>query len=493
MQLDDQLLAGHIPAQDRRVRLLLDSGRLQEAEAAFDELVAVGSDLVDSQWCRSAVLVHRASLAWRLGRLSLALELVSEGWTEMDVQSPSGASAAYTVSMLGYLLEAVGRRGSARTLFALSIEVARNSEDSDALAYCLGSAGIARGFHADDSGDRADFIAARDLCAEAESVARAGRIQRSSKAGKASALAGLGEQEDAEAAAREALSQASRAQDYFTAALANRVLSGLRREQHRLEEARAHAHNALDGAQMVNATSLTMRFSWYLATICAELGDPAAEAAALRVSVQAGQTSVKLLSESLGQALEQRRVAIQARRMALEAQEAALRDPLTGLINRLGLERLAPPMLDRCATNGRAPWLVLLDVDWFKDVNDIAGHPVGDVVLQEVANLLLRECRSGDLICRWAGDEFVILLVDESEDSRGAGPTVAERIRAAVDSHDWRLVLGGVTTPPTVSIGITRGQSDLQQLFANADIALYQAKRAGRNRVASIPNSGAPN
>lgn len=489
MQLDDQLLAGHIPAQDRQVRLLLDSGRFADADAAFDELIAVGASIVDPQWNRSTVLVHRASLAWRLGRLSLALELVTDGWTELEMQRPTGAASAHTISMLGYLLVAIGRRSPALNLMELAVETARDSNDPDALAYCLVNEGIARLFHAD--GRLENYAAARDRCAQAESLARVGRVKRTALAGKARALAGLGEREAAETAAQEALAKASDAQDYVAAALANSVLAVLRHEQQQLEESRRYAHNALEGAEMVQDTNLMMRFSRTLAAICAELGDPIGEAAALRVAVHAGCTSIKLLSEGLGQALEQRRVAIHTQRVALEAQEAALRDPLTGLANRLGLESLAPGLLDRCRSAGRKPWLVLLDVDWFKDVKDLAGHPAGDVVLQEVANLLRSECRSGDLLCRWAGDEFVVLLVDDSEDTQDAGPVVAERIRAAVDTHDWRLVLGGVAQPPTVSIGITTGHADLQELFANADIALYRAKRAGRNRVAATPDTEA--
>ena len=187
--------------------------------------------------------------------------------------------------------------------------------------------------------------------------------------------------------------------------------------------------------------------------------------------------------QGLGQALEQRRVAVQAQRLATAAQEAAVRDPLTGLVNRLGLQRQAPGLLAETAAQGRIPWLVLLDVDWFKDVNDFAGHAAGDATLQEVAHLLRRECRADDLICRWAGDEFVVLLVDDAEDSRHAGPVVAERIRAAVDRHDWRLVLGCTRRVPTVSIGVAGGPAKLDHLFAAADIALYRAKRAGRNRV----------
>lgn len=307
-------------------------------------------------------------------------------------------------------------------------------------------------------------------------------MKRSALAGFARALAGVGDTADAEQAALEALTLGRAADDWFTASVANWVLAVVRRDQGRLEEARTFASRALDGAETIRDTMLMMQFSLDLAAICEELSDPVGESAALRRTVAAGSTAVDVLQEGLGQALEQRRVAVQAQRMAVAAQEAALRDPLTGLTNRLGLERRAPLLLESTAAAGRVPWLLLLDVDWFKDVNDLAGHTAGDVVLQEVAQLLRRECRADDLLCRWAGDEFVVLLVDASEESRDAGPIVAERVRAAVHRHDWQLVLGRTTRPPTLSIGVAAGPANLEHLFTAADIALYRAKRGGRNR-----------
>jgi diguanylate cyclase (GGDEF)-like protein len=139
-------------------------------------------------------------------------------------------------------------------------------------------------------------------------------------------------------------------------------------------------------------------------------------------------------------------------------------------------------MLAAAAEEGRTAWLVLVDVDWFKGVNDDAGHAAGDAALREIAQLLRHECRSDDLVARWAGDEFVVLLGDASGE-RDAGPVVAERIRAAVANHDWTIVLGTVRRP-TVSIGVASGPTELDELFAAADLVLYQAKRQGRNRVA---------
>lgn len=479
-------MAGHLPAQDRQVRLLLDSGRFADADVAFDELIAAGASHVDQQWDRSTVLVHRASLAWRLGHIPLALELVAEGWTDLDVDRPEGAAAAHTISMLGYLLETIGHRGPVLDLVVLSVQIARAAEDPATLAHCLnreGNARLLRAVTRPDGSAAEQFALARDLFDESQSLAKDGQVKRSSMAGFARALAGIGETEAAERISQEALTLSRSAEDWFTASVANWVLAVVRRDQNRLEEARTFASRALDGAETIRDTVLMMQFSLDLAAICEELSDPVGESAALRRTVTASSMALEMLREGMGQALEQRRVAVQAQRMATAAREAALRDPLTGLTNRLGLERRAPVLLERTAAAGRVPWLLLLDVDWFKDVNDLAGHTAGDVVLQEVAHLLRRECRTDDLICRWAGDEFVVLLVDATEESRDAGPIVAERIRAAVHQHDWRLVLGRITKEPTVSIGVAAGPANLEHLFAAADIALYRAKRAGRNRV----------
>lgn len=194
---------------------------------------------------------------------------------------------------------------------------------------------------------------------------------------------------------------------------------------------------------------------------------------------------METLQEGLRQALEQRRLAIRARRLATAAQEAAVRDPLTGLVNRLGLERTAAERLKRAGEPITTPWLMLIDVDGFKEVNDAAGHAAGDATLREIAKLVRGACRAEDLIARWAGDEFVVLLCQSSEAGLSGGRlglTVAERIRSAVHDHNWAGVLGTVEGP-TVSIGVATGHGDLNGLFTAADAALYRAKRQGRNRV----------
>ncbi len=484
----EPLLAGYVPTGDRHVRLLLDSGRHEEADDLFDELIAGEPNLMDEHWSRATVLSHRAVLSWRLGRIPVALDLAAEGWTELGPEEPTGAAAATTLGALGYLMEAVGHRTSALQFLADSVRIARESGDRQVLAHCLAREGNTRMLRADeDSASRpvAEFAYAHQRLDEAVALADPGMVRRSALAGSARALVGIGDPDQAAHNAERALELSWENDDWFTAGVAHWALAEVHRTRGAGAEARTCSSRALDAAERVRDTMFMMRFSLDLAKTCEELGDAVGEAAALRRTVRASTTAVNTLREGLGQALEQRRLAVQAQRKAKAAREAASRDPLTGLVNRLGLERRAPALLERTAAQGHVPWLVLLDVDWFKGVNDDAGHVVGDVALQEIARLVSRECRTDDLVCRWAGDEFVVLLVDTSESSHDAGPLVAERIRDAVATHDWQLALGPVRKPPTVSIGVASGPVELHALFAAADIALYRAKGSGRNRVES--------
>lgn|GEM_PF-6110287 len=154
-------------------------------------------------------------------------------------------------------------------------------------------------------------------------------------------------------------------------------------------------------------------------------------------------------------------------------QDAANVDALTGLLNRAGLEarlrRLFAAPYELQAT------ALMLDVDHFKDVNDSLGHAGGDAVLREIAAVIAENCRTHDVIGRYGGEEFLILL--HSVDVKEA-LLIAERIRCAISD---RLHV-------TVSIGLTEytEAEDAQSVVARADGALYSAKRAGRNRCIAV-------
>ncbi|WP_438388404.1 diguanylate cyclase [Actinopolyspora saharensis] len=483
MEQDDPMLVGRIPEQDRHVRLLLDSGRIEESEAAFDDTIASSPNLVGGEWSRPVVIVHRALLAWRLGRVSLALELAADAWTELDAEWRNDASTAHALSMLGYLLE--GHSTPALELLARSVRIAREAGDPETLAHCLlreGTTLVARVLMHDVRSERY-LVDGLEKFNEAIELTSYGALRRRAMASSARALVELGSIKAAHEQVLEALEDARRTDDLFGEALSYWTLAEVHRRRGELEESRTAASRALHGAELSKDTLLITRLSTDLGAICKQLGDHVGEATALRRALRASGSTVSVLREGLAQALEQRRIAVHAQRKANAAEAAALRDPLTGLANRLGLERYGPELIERSASRGCIPWLLLLDVDWFKDVNDRAGHSMGDTALREVAGLLRSECRGDDLLCRWAGDEFVILLVDSTGDGRNAGPAVAERIRAAVDGHDWSQVLGELERLPTVSIGAAAGPERLEDLFTAADVALYRAKHGGRNRV----------
>ena len=170
--------------------------------------------------------------------------------------------------------------------------------------------------------------------------------------------------------------------------------------------------------------------------------------------------------------LETERAAGQLRRQAYE-------DPLTHLPNR----RYAEARLDGLLSTGAAPALAVVDVDRFKEVNDAIGHPGGDAVLRIVGELLIAGVRDTDEVCRWAGDEFVILLPDTTAEQ---GERALERIRRGIAAYDWAEL--GLDFPVTISAGIAsaaRGD-DRRTLFAAADGVLYDAKRSGRDRVVRL-------
>jgi diguanylate cyclase (GGDEF)-like protein len=170
--------------------------------------------------------------------------------------------------------------------------------------------------------------------------------------------------------------------------------------------------------------------------------------------------------------LETERAAGQLRRQAYE-------DPLTHLPNR----RYADARLDGLLSAGAAPALAVVDVDRFKSINDAIGHPGGDAVLRAVADLLVDGVRDTDEVCRWAGDEFVILFPDTTAEQ---AERALERTRAKLAAHDWAAL--GLDKPVTISVGIAsaaRGD-DRRTLFSAADGVLYDAKRSGRDRVVRL-------
>lgn len=178
-------------------------------------------------------------------------------------------------------------------------------------------------------------------------------------------------------------------------------------------------------------------------------------------------------------------VALDNARLHRIVERQALVDGLTGLANRRQCEETLASELARVQRFGGPLAIVVADLDWFKDVNDRHGHPSGDAVLREFAQLLNETVRDIDLAGRWGGEEFLVILPGTHLDG---GAQVAERIRLALAG---RIVLSadGSLIPVTASFGVaaTPPASTAAELFSAADAALYEAKRNGKNRVEVAP------
>lgn len=163
----------------------------------------------------------------------------------------------------------------------------------------------------------------------------------------------------------------------------------------------------------------------------------------------------------------------------------AASDPLTGLANRRGFWLLA---LQSCATARRLQQpqaLLMLDLDHFKELNDTHGHQAGDLVLQGLADFLRTQLRESDVLCRFGGEEFLLLLRDSD---LAKARQIADKLRRELARQHFFYEDKALQV--TASIGITEllGASDVQAALSRADQALYRAKNNGRNRIESEPN-----
>jgi diguanylate cyclase (GGDEF)-like protein len=200
------------------------------------------------------------------------------------------------------------------------------------------------------------------------------------------------------------------------------------------------------------------------------------------VLVLLGSTFVGLRIQHVRQRLKRQKHALGAALARIN--HLAAHDDLTGLVNRRRMTELLAMERERCERSGRPLVLALLDLDLFKRVNDQHGHAVGDAVLCAFAQSAVKNLRSTDVLARWGGEEFLLLLPET--DAAGAA-LLLERLRAEVATLQVPCPAGHVAV--TVSAGLAEslpGQS-VEQVVECADEALYQAKAQGRNRVVRHP------
>lgn len=173
---------------------------------------------------------------------------------------------------------------------------------------------------------------------------------------------------------------------------------------------------------------------------------------------------------------------LHAKRLAQNLHQMAIRDTLTGLYNRRFLEGNINPILAGVQRRESNMAILMCDMDFFKKVNDEYGHEAGDMVLKTLAHILQNSIRATDLVIRYGGEEFLILLVDCKPVE--LAKQVAEKIRKRVEDQQFRIE-GGVLRK-TLSIGISHFPSDTAAFWEAvkfADVALYRAKDQGRNQV----------
>jgi two-component system, cell cycle response regulator len=181
--------------------------------------------------------------------------------------------------------------------------------------------------------------------------------------------------------------------------------------------------------------------------------------------------------------IRKRRYGARLRDNVQMSMELAVTDPLTGLYNRRYMESHVTSLVEQALARGKPLALLVVDIDYFKAVNDVHGHDAGDDVLREFSTRLKKSIRGIDLACRYGGEEFVIVM---PETDMAVAAIVAERIRRRIAGEPFSIGSGATALDVTISVGLAAlsGVADTAAaILKRADQALYRAKRDGRNRV----------
>jgi diguanylate cyclase (GGDEF)-like protein len=206
---------------------------------------------------------------------------------------------------------------------------------------------------------------------------------------------------------------------------------------------------------------------------------------------QAARTSAELAdglarsNAELEARVEQRTEELQfalARQESLVAElaELSLRDPLTGLYNRRHADHELPRLVASAERHRQPLALAMADLDHFKQVNDDNSYSIGDEVLRRFSAIMTENARGADVITRYGGEEFLLVMPQTSLDQ---ARVLCERLRIEVERYPWQEVAGGLQLTVSIGVADTVAHDGLIPLVAAADAALHQAKRTGRNRV----------
>jgi diguanylate cyclase (GGDEF)-like protein len=187
-----------------------------------------------------------------------------------------------------------------------------------------------------------------------------------------------------------------------------------------------------------------------------------------------------MFSSSVSQSLYQSRLKLREAYERIE--ELAELDELTGSLNRRCIMRLLDEEIEHSCKAAKPCSIALIDLDWFKRINDAHGHPIGDEVLRTFAITIFANIRPIDRFGRYGGEEFLLLLPD----TRGHdAERILDRLRTIVADLDWSAFSPGMRVTISAGVAALRDSDNADTLLARADSALYSAKAAGRNRIAS--------
>jgi diguanylate cyclase (GGDEF)-like protein len=455
---DDDLQRAAGLARHSRIELLS-----RRVDAAMDEAVEAAS-LLDPALPATPLLVHT------LGSLAAVLADLELMPLALDYQQRAADAAAELAAAPGDRAGDVDQEAAD----ALAAEAATRLA-----ALC---AEIGEGLLDDGSTESAapHFTQARELAERALDQLPAGRPGvLDAQVVRAWSLVGAGQHAPAASLLRSLVGAASASED--RALLASAEL-GLGRALRRSGEPRAaddHLATALALATEHGLPRLRRAALRELCTLHAELDDAGRALPYLQAYLADELDRVDERRTRWVELFGRRKSLLETERAAGQLRRQAYEDPLTHLPNR----RYAEARLDGLLSAGAVPALAVVDVDRFKAINDAAGHPGGDAVLRAVGQLLVDGCRDTDEVCRWAGDEFVILLPETTAEQ---AERAMERIRRSIAAHDWSAL--GVQVPVRISVGIAQAArgDDRRTLFAAADGVLYDAKRAGRDRVVRL-------
>jgi diguanylate cyclase len=204
--------------------------------------------------------------------------------------------------------------------------------------------------------------------------------------------------------------------------------------------------------------------------------------AALCFVVSIGQCAfVGLYGDSLRQKLHMRGVELSEAYERIE--ELAELDELTGSFNRRCIMRMLDDEIDRTHRSKRPCSIALIDLDWFKRINDAYGHPTGDEVLRTFAITIFANIRNLDRFGRYGGEEFLLVLPGTADDEAAR---IIDRLRAIIADLDWSAFSPGMRVTMSAGIASLRPEESSDTFLARADSALYAAKAGGRNRIASV-------